>query len=241
MTARPIAHRGLHDAASGIIENSYSAFEAAVDGEYAIECDLQVTSDGTAVVFHDTTLDRLATDASGKVKDHCADELAKLRLTGTSDRILRLEELLHQIDGKVPLILELKSLWDGDGRLAQFVSDCARGYAGPLATMSFDPQPIAQLREFSPDLVRGVVSDGTVDAEWQRLPLPERLRLRRFAHLDSTRPHFLSYDVRRLPSPASRWFRLAGKPVICWTVRSEQMLKHARHYCDQVTFEGFRP
>ena len=64
LTARPIAHRGLHDAPSGVIENTPSAFRAAIASGYGIECDLQVSADGEAMVYHDDVLGRL-TDHHG--------------------------------------------------------------------------------------------------------------------------------------------------------------------------------
>ena len=56
---KPIAHRGLHDAAKGIIENTVPAFEAAIARGYGIECDVRPAACATPMVFHDLTLERL--------------------------------------------------------------------------------------------------------------------------------------------------------------------------------------
>ena len=142
ITARPIAHRGLHDKSRGLIENTAGAFAAAIAGRYAIECDLQITRDGEAVVFHDDVLDRL-TDATGKVCERTAEEMQQLTIRGSSDRVQALQELLQQVDGKVPLVIEIKSLWDRSDALARRTLDVISTYTGPYALMSFDPDVVA--------------------------------------------------------------------------------------------------
>jgi glycerophosphoryl diester phosphodiesterase len=240
LTARPIAHRGLHDEARGIIENSPSAFAAAIRHGYAIECDLQLSDDGEAVVFHDDRLDRL-TGETGAVAAWPARELLKLRLKGGKDRITKLADLLAQVRGRTPLLVEMKSHWDGDTRLARRAVEVAAGYGGPLCLMSFDPDLVAAVRDLAPGLPRGIVADRVADRSWSHLPLARRLALRHLSHLPRTRPHFLSFDVDGLPSPASRLFREAGLPIVCWTVRDEETRQRALRWSDQVTFEGFLP
>lgn len=240
LTARPIAHRGLHDAVHGIIENSPSAFAAAIRHDYAIECDLQVTADGEAVVFHDDGLDRLTLE-SGPVADTMARELRKIPLKGSRDHIATLTELLDQVAGQTPLVIEMKTHWDGDLRLARRAVEVLGGYDGHFALMSYDPDQVEQVRELAPAMARGIVADRVSDASWSVLDLARRLDLRNMGHLPRTRPHFLSYDVAGLPSPASRRFREAGLPVICWTVRDEATRTRALSWCDQITFEGFFP
>src|SRR5689334_25440586 len=116
LTSRPIAHRGLHDLMSGIVENTASAFAGAIKRGYAIECDLQLTADGEAVVFHDDSLDRL-TLATGPVRTRPLAELQSLHLRDTADRIPTLRELLGEVADRTPLLVELKSDWTGDRRL----------------------------------------------------------------------------------------------------------------------------
>ena len=113
LIARPIAHRGLHDAKKHIIENTKSAFAAAIDGHYAIECDLQISRDGEALVFHDETLDRLMV-GKGLVCNHAMTELASMKFQSGADHIQSLSELLAQVRGRVPLVPEIKSIWDGN-------------------------------------------------------------------------------------------------------------------------------
>jgi glycerophosphoryl diester phosphodiesterase len=239
LVARPIAHRGLHDAKRGILENTADAFAAAMDRDYAIECDLQLSADGEAMVFHDAQLDRLTTE-TGAVIARTAAELKDVALRGSGDRIQTLGELLDQVNARVPLVVELKSHWDGSLALARRVAEVVADYDGPLALMSFDPDLIAGLAKLAPRLPRGIVADRESVME-TRLSLARRLELRHLGHVDKSRPHFLSYHADGLPYGPPRAFRQAGLPVICWTVRDAASAARARRYADQITFEGYLP
>jgi glycerophosphoryl diester phosphodiesterase len=138
LTAEPIAHRGFHDASGRRIENTMSAVKAAIARGFSIEVDLQLTGDEQAVVFHDGTLDRL-TEATGRVDRMALSALRNVRFRGGDDRIPTFEELLEEIAGRVPLVIELKSRWNGDRRLERQVAETLGEYAGPAAVMSFDP------------------------------------------------------------------------------------------------------
>ena len=238
LTARPIAHRGLHDRSRGIVENTASAFAAAIVGNYAIECDLQITSDVEAVVFHDDTLDRLTTGV-GLVKDQSAGQMKRLMIRDSSDRVQTLAELLAQVDGRAPLFIEIKSLWDGNGALTRRALDVLKSYAGPHCLMSFDPDVIALLREVSPQTPRGIVADRGDDDYYAFLPLPRRRELRTLSHLARTQPDFFSFYLGELPFAPIGAFRAAGHPVISWTIRSPAQAAQALRHSDQITFEGF--
>ena len=240
LVARPIAHRGLHDRSTGIVENTASAFAAAIAANYAIECDLQITRDGEAVVFHDDRLERLA-EAGGWVKDRTAAEIQRLVLRHSADRVQTLGELLAEADGKVPLVIEIKSHWDGDEALVLRTLRVLESYAGPYCLMSFDPDVIEMVRMHSPKTVRGIVADRTVDPYYHGLSLARRLELRRLSHLPRTQPHFISYYYGDLPFPPVTRYRAAGHPVVSWTIRSSKQAEIARRWTDQMTFEGFRP
>src|SRR5215467_12385543 len=122
LTARPVAHRGLHDAQKGIIENTPSAFLAAIAGGYGIECDLQISADGEAIVHHDAALGRL-TEGSGRLAAMTTADLKQVRFKDTADRMLTLGELLDLVAGRATLVIELKSLGDGDDRLPRRAVD----------------------------------------------------------------------------------------------------------------------
>lgn len=238
ITARPIAHRGLHDYGNGIVENTASAFAAAIAQGYAIECDLQITKDGEAVVFHDDHLERL-TEGHGLVKNHTAEEMKGLKIRNSTDRVQTLSELLAQVKGQVPLIIELKSHWDGDERLAARALEVLKDYQGDHALMSFDPDVIAAVRRMSPATIRGIVAERAFDSYYDSLPLAKQIELRTFGHVARTRPDFVSFFFEELPWAPIETLRAAGMPIITWTIRSPTQAWSARRYSDQITFEGF--
>src|SRR5436305_1066275 len=155
LTAHPVAHRGLHDSAAGVIENTASAFAAAIEGGFAIETDLQVSADGEAMVHHDFALGRL-TLGSRLLAAMTAAGLKEVPFKTTADRIMTLGELCDFAAGRTPLLIELKSRFDGDRRLVTRAAHVLQSYAGPAALMSFDPAPIEALRALAPGLTRGV-------------------------------------------------------------------------------------
>ncbi|QCK87393.1 glycerophosphodiester phosphodiesterase [Phreatobacter aquaticus] len=240
LTTRPVAHRGLHDAAKGVLENCPQAFQAAIAGNYAIECDVQPTADGDAIVFHDPTLDRL-TVQTGRVDQRSVAELQAIPFKATTDRMLTLSQLFALVDDKVPLVVEIKSEFDGKLGLTKRVAELAADYRGRLALMSFDPAPIAWLKAHAPGLVRGIVAESAyAGAHWDRLPSAMKRDLAAIAHFDTTDPHFLSWRVADMPSAATVLYRSALKrPVICWTVRNDEDRALAARHADQVTFEGY--
>jgi glycerophosphoryl diester phosphodiesterase len=240
LTSRPIAHRGLHDDKQGRLENTKSAFTAAIKHGYAIECDLQLSGDREAVVFHDETLDRL-TLSTGKVSELTADELKSIPLRGTDDRILGLDELLSVVNGRVPLVIELKSLWDGNTGLVERTLEKMRHYTGPYCIMSFDPDVVGELRRRSPSTIRGIVADCGFDPYYDSLPALRRRDLRTLAHLEWTAPDFLSVNWEDLPWAPVAALRASGRPVITWTIRSRDEARQAMKHSDQITFEGFVP
>ena len=242
LTGRPIAHRGLHDAAAGVIENTPSAFAAAVAGNYAIECDLQLAADGEAMVFHDDTLERL-TEGNGPLASMPATELKRVAFRATADHIITLGELCDLVAGRVTLVIEIKSHFDGDRRLIKRAADVLAGYRGPVALMSFDPGPMAALRTLAPGLTRGIVAERHYrHREWDHLSARTKRALAYFSHALATRPHFIAYSVKDLPSAlplAAR--RLLKLPLLTWTVRTLKDRERAARYADQIIFEGLRP
>jgi glycerophosphoryl diester phosphodiesterase len=236
LVARPIAHRGLH--AGAAVENCEGAFAAAMKHNYSIECDLQITKDGEAVVFHDDVVDRLLV-GTGSVKSHTHKELQSMGFKAGSDRVQSLGELLDQVNGKATLVIELKSHWDGDQALTHRALEVLQHYNGPYALMSFDPEMIACVAERSLNTVRGITADRVVDAYYNPLPFAERINLRNFGHLAETRPHFVSYDFKGLPFAPVTEIRNAGYPIITWTIESPADAAAALRYCDQVTFQGY--
>jgi glycerophosphoryl diester phosphodiesterase len=236
----PIAHRGLHDVAKNIVENTKGAFAAAIDKNYAIECDIQLSADGEAMVFHDEKLDRITT-GTGEVRHYTTAELKKLSFRHSTDKTQTLSDLLLQVKGQVPLIVEIKSLWDSDPRLTLRAVATAQQYAGPLAFMSFDPAIVSLLAHQAPNRIRGIVADRTHGPYYDSFSVARRIKLRSLSHLPHSRPHFVSYDCDGLPFPPIQQLRAEGMPVITWTITSAVQASRARRYSDQITFENYHP
>ena len=225
------AHRGLHG--PGVPENAPSAFAAALARGLGVECDVHKASDGQAIVFHDWELDRL-TRESGPVELRSTAQLAGIRLAGgaETDTIPSLAAVLRQIDGRVPLLIEVKSRRGMRiGALCLAVRRVLEGYRGPHAVMSFDPRVSRWFARHSPHTVRGLVV-----TEERDKALPGRLR-RHFV-LWHARPDFLAYDIRDLPGRFPAAQRRRGLPLVTWTVRSPELLARALDHADAPTVEG---
>jgi glycerophosphoryl diester phosphodiesterase len=241
LTARPIAHRGLHDRVSGIVENTASAIRAAINADYAIEIDLQLTADGEAMVHHDDALGRL-TEGAGRLAVMTAAELKQIAYKETTDRMMSAGELCELVAGRVTLLIELKSHFDGDSRLVARVVDVLMSYPGPVAVMSFDPQQIEFVKTLAPGLPRGIVAERRyLHPEWSSLSPGAKRSMAHLLHGLRTRPHFVAYAVRDLPAAAPLIARhVFGLPLLAWTVRTDAERRRAR-WADQIIFEGFRP
>ncbi|MFT5742498.1 MAG: glycerophosphoryl diester phosphodiesterase, partial [Paracoccaceae bacterium] len=154
---RPIAHRAFHDINRACPENSPAAFAAAIAGGYGIELDVQLSSDGQAMVFHDYALDRL-TDEVGPIAQRSAAELGQIALKGGTDTIPTLSQILHQVDGAVPLLIELKdqdgALGPSVGQLEKATARALADYVGDIAVMSFNPHSVALMAQIAPHIPR---------------------------------------------------------------------------------------
>lgn len=238
---RPIAHRGLHDATRGIIENSASAIRAAIGKGYAVEVDLQCAAGDMPVVFHDATLDRL-THESGPVSARDVESLRAISLKGSNDKILSLPDLLGRVGGYVPLMLEVKSTWTRDGRFEANIVKQLAGYTGPVAVMSFDPYSVAAFRRAAPDLPRGLVAERFAGDHWQDLSRRQRFAMRHLLTAAFAQPHFIAYDIQALPAAAPLIAKtVCGLPLLTWTVRTDAERERALYYADAMIFEGIEP
>lgn len=224
------AHRGLHGPDIGP-ENSPAAFAAAIAQGFGIECDVQRSSDGQAMVFHDFELDRL-THESGEVIDRSAAQLGKIVLAGTDDTIPTLQRLLQQIGGRVPLLIEVKSR---PGLhvvpLCLAVRRVLEGYRGPVAVMSFDPRVSRWFATHSRHIVHGLVVSERNKSHFFRT---FRTRLTMWL----ARPEFLAWDVRDLPSKLAAKQHKRGLPLLTWTVRDARLRERAEKYADAPIFEN---
>jgi glycerophosphoryl diester phosphodiesterase len=244
LTARPIAHRGLHGASTP--ENSLAAARAAIARDFAIECDVRLSRDEEVFVFHDDNLDRL-TGAAGPFAARSAAEIRAARLKGSDESPPSFAEFLAAVAGRTPIVCELKSRFDRDWRLADRIVPFAASYDGPLAFKSFDPDLIAYIRLRWPDLGPpgrpcpvGVVAEGSYDhPDWAFLTPSQKQSLEAFDHRDRSLPDFLSWNVDDLPHKVpffEQQFHFV--PVMVWTVRNAAQREAARKWAQQIVFEG---
>ncbi|MCR8724864.1 glycerophosphodiester phosphodiesterase family protein [Frigidibacter sp. ROC022] len=238
----PIAHRAYHDPEAGRPENSLAAVRAAIAAGYGIEIDVQPSSDGVAMVFHDNDLERL-TGRKGPVTGLDAATLGQLKILGSEERVPTLAQVLDEVAGRVPLLIEVKdqshALKPVDGRLEETVAETLAGYSGPVALMSFNPYSVAHLARLAPDIPRGLTTCGYAESWWNRMPEEERLRLRGIPDYGPTGASFISHEASDLARPRVAELKAEGAAVLCWTIRSPVVEAEARRIADNVTFEGY--
>jgi glycerophosphoryl diester phosphodiesterase len=242
LTARPVAHRGLHDRPRGIIENMPGAVNAAIAGNFSLEVDIQLSADGEAMVHHDDVLGRL-TDGAGALRGLSAAELKTVPFKDTPERMMSLGDLCALVAGRVPLVIEVKSHFDGDRQLVKRMSQVLAAYRGPAVGMSFDPDQVMALRELMPQLPRGIVAERHyTETDWPGASPAQRRDMTHLRHAFRTQPHFVAYWVNELPAMAP-WIthHLFGLPLLTWTVRTPEQRERAARYADQMIFEGFVP
>jgi len=241
---RAAAHRGLHDESRGVVENTWPAFEAAINAGVAIECDVQRTKDDVPLVFHDFTLDRL-TQGAGPLADFNHTQINTLAYKDQNEKILSFAELLTRVAGRTPLLVELKSNWRTP-RLPwlQSICDLSQNYHGAVALMSFDPDIMRTVRKIAPGVARGIVSGQYRHrdrAPWYPdVIASERANALSNLHdIDTVKPDFIAYHVKDLDCAAVRTARQKYElPIFTWTVRSDKDWQLANTYADAAIFEG---
>ena len=238
----PIAHRALHDRTAGRIENSPAAILAAIDNGYAIEIDLQLSSDDVPMVFHDEDLDRL-TDEAGPVAARTAVQLQAIRLKDSNDTIPSLAQVLKLVDGAVPLLIELKDqtlvMGPTDGRLEAATVAALQGYQGDVALMSFNPSCIHHLARLAPDIARGITTAAYDPESWAPMPPEMCAHFRGIPDYDATGSCFISHEAADLASARVAELKAEGAAILCWTIRSPEEEAKARHHAANITFEGY--
>lgn len=229
LTQWEYAHRGLHG--QGLPENSLSAAQAAIAAGLGIECDIQRSADGHAMVFHDWEFGRL-TNGSGQTESHDAQDIEQLTFRGTDEHPMRLDTLLETVAGSVPILIEIKSKPGYDvERSCEAVRDSLANYAGPFAVMSFDPRVAPWFRENAPQITCGLVMR---EDEHGHTQTPD---VRAMA-LHQANPDFLAYHVLALPSEPVSELRAKGLPILTWTVNSPETRANALLHADALISEG---
>ncbi|MBX4954072.1 glycerophosphodiester phosphodiesterase [Rhizobium lentis] len=225
----PVAHRGYHDLNKHVWENTLTAFSRAVEAGFAIECDLHYASDGVPVIFHDEELQRLC-NLTGDIRERTSRELGLIAVGGTGDKIPTLSQLLDLVQGKVPLVLELKGREADDEGFAESVLEVLEGYQGKVALMSFDHWLLRDLKALGSPYPVGLTANGNT---------PEELATH--AEAMAIGLDFISFYYGDLPNAFITGEREKSIPVITWTVRDEEARRRTFENADQMTFEGFDP
>jgi len=238
----PLAHRALHHGEMGRPENSRAAVAAAITAGYGIEIDLQASSDGEAMVFHDYALMRLTAE-TGPVRLRTAQELCCIPLKGgDGEGIPTLAEVLSMVAGRVPVLIEIKDQDGGMGPdvgiLEAATARALAGYDGPIAVMSFNPHSVAAFGDLAPAIPRGLTTSAYAIEDW---PLSREMcdRLRDIPDIGRTAARFISHEASDLARPRVQALRAQGLPVLCWTINSQAEEDAARPLCDNITFEGY--
>ncbi len=224
LTKNLIAHRGCHNINLGIPENSIIAFEEAIRKNYLIELDLHILKDGSVVVFHDDNLERM-TGVNINLKDCSYEQIKNLKLLGTNNFIPLFKDVLNLVDGKVPIIIELK--YDNFcGILEKEVMNILKSYTGLYAIKSFSPFSVLWMKTHFSDVPRGFLSSDLKDKS-----ILSNLLLK-FLNVD-----FISYSIDSFPNKLIEQFR-KNKLVLGWTIRSNSDLEKAKKYCDNFICEN---
>ena len=234
------AHRGLHDAAQGVVENTMPAFEAACRADYGIELDVQFTADHQLAVFHDDDLSRLTGD-SRAVREVTLEALRAMPLAGVdSARVPTLGEVLARVNGRVPLLIELKNGRE-NAALCRALMDALRDYPGEYIVESFNPLIVGWFRRNAPAVVRGQLVCGMAGYRGSVSPVPA-FCMAALLFNAVARPDFVAYDVNAPRFVTPRLQRLLFRtPLAAWTVRTLPQAKLTAERDEICIFEQIRP
>ena len=224
-----IAHRGMHNKDAKIPENSLLAFKKAIENNYLIELDVHILKDGNVVVFHDDNLERM-TGVNKNINEVTYDEIKTLKLQDTDEYIPLFQDVLKFIDGKVPLIIELKQN-EKVGKLEQETVKLLKDYNGDFAIKSFNYKSIIWLKKNAPDIIRGQL------VKYRRVKLLNKVFLRNMIFNKISKPDFLSCDIRIMPNNKIEKIR-KNKLILGWTIRSKEELEEAKKHCDNYICEN---
>ncbi|MEJ0065855.1 MAG: glycerophosphodiester phosphodiesterase [Caulobacteraceae bacterium] len=235
--APAVAHRGLWSR-QGPPENSLGAFELACEAGYGIELDVQLSSDGEAMVFHDGRLTRM-TGQEGRIADHTAADLSAMALAGSEETIPTLVDTLALVGHRAMVHIELKTPYGEVGQLEQRVHDILLDHNGPTAVIGFNPYSHAWFADRHPQVLRGLDSYSYRTVDNARMAPEQRKSFARLEHVAIARPHFLALGLDMLPSERADKYRKEGMPIVAWTVRDPAEWNKIKDHCDNLIFEGF--
>ena len=234
LSKKPIAHRGLHD--DIIPENSKAAFQKAIEVGYAFELDVHLSKDKKLIVMHDENLKRM-TGVDKNIADESSEYIKTLTLLQTQEKIPTLDEVLVLVEGKVPLLIEVKN--EGKvGELEERVYEMLKGYKGEFAIQSFNPFTLGWFAKNASHILRGQLSGRFEDVE---LPFYTKFLLGNLLLNGFSKPHFIVYESVHLPNLAVSISKIFQKTILAWTIDSEDKIPHAREHANNIVFKKIRP
>lgn len=217
------AHRGLHNKNRSVPENSMAAFRLAVERGYGIELDLHLNSDKSLAVIHDTSLKRTA-GADIDITTLTDKQVKEYPLEGTGELIPFFEEVLEEVDGRVPLLIEFKTDNNNYMEITERVMDALTDYKGLYAIQSFDPRVIHYLKKHYPRVMRGQLA-GFLRRSGDPVNRFLDFGLRNLLTNFITKPHFIAYRVQDSTRPSMALCRKLYKPLeLNWTCRKPEQL-----------------
>lgn len=236
LVSEPIAHRGLFDASIGIPENSLMAFRRAVERDIPVELDVQLANDGTLVVLHDSTLERM-TGAQLHISQISRVDLGRLSLRDSGEPVPTLEQALEVIDGRIPVVIDVRR-WRSEAspRLERAVTAGIQDYLGPVALQSFDPLAVYRLQRMISDRPVGQISGSLRAASWWAAMIGRTMVTNLV-----TSPDFIAYEFEMLPSRYATFWQRRGIPLLAWTVTSAETEARAACVADNFYFDGYLP
>lgn len=222
----PFAHRGLHN--KRIPENSLKSFNEAIDKGFGIELDVQMTSDGEIIVFHDEYLNKL-TGGKGVVNEVTLEYIKSLNILHSGEVIPTLKEVLDLVQGKVSILIEIKNK-KNNRNMEKKVNSVLADYEGQYAIMSFNPFSLLRYKRINSNVTRGQIL-GEKD-----IPNFKKNLYYFFINI-LIKPDFIAYDVRSLPSWDVKCWKKRGLPILTWTVNSKGRKATSTKYADNIIFE----
>ena len=231
ITTIKIAHRGLHN--NIYPENSLGAFENACRMGFAIELDVRKIQDGNIIVFHDDNLQRTC-NTDIKVETLISSDLKNYNLFNTNYIIPSLKEVLQLVNGRVPLLIEIKN-HNLKHRIAPNIYNIIKDYSGAVAIKSFNPLEVMWFKRHAPHITRGMLACGLNDV---KLPRAYKFLVKHLSLYKLTRPHFISYCYRDLPN---KYILHKKVPILTWTIHSSITEAQALQLADNIIFEGYTP
>jgi len=230
--AKPIAHRGLHD--DNVPENSMAAFDAAIEAGLPIEIDVQLTRDKVPVVYHDDHFHRL-TGLKKRVTKAMYQVVSALKLADTDEDVPTFKEVLDFIDGRVPLLIEIKRN-KGSRGIERIVLDVLKDYKGEFAIQSFHPMALRKVRKIDPSIYCGLLSSKLSEMKMLRI---KKAAVRNARLFFLAKPDFVSFEINSFPNDRVKRFREELKlPILGWTIKTKEDIERALEFCDGIIFEN---